>query len=132
MAQETIQAATPTFALRSIVVAVLQMSLLWLVFGVIVGAGTALPDGDAVRIVAGIIAGMIILPVIGAFLGLIGGRWRETLVGGIAGFLLAGSIGLATAQANLFPLANVGLVGGAIVGGTFLSFLNHFRRAFAS
>jgi hypothetical protein len=117
---------------RSTALAVLQMSLLWLAFGVVVGAVSALPDGDAIGIVSGIIAGMIVLPVVGALLGLIGGRWRETLVGGVAGLILAFSLGLATGQSELLAVTNVGLVGGAIVGATFLSFINHFRRAFLS
>src|SRR5262245_28460648 len=77
---ESSQTAVPPtwiLSLRSVAIAVFQMSLLWLGFGILVGAASALPDGDAIRIASGIIAGMIILPVIGALLGLIGGRWRE-------------------------------------------------------
>lgn len=118
--------------MRSIAVAVLQMSLLWLTFGIVVGAASALPDGDVIRIISGIIAGMIILPVFGALLGLLGGRWRETLAGGVAGAIVGFGVGVATGQAEILALANVGLVGGAIVGATFLSFANHFRRAFFS
>jgi hypothetical protein len=135
MAHESTQtAAAPAWilSLRSVAVAVLQMSLLWLGFGIVVGAASALPDGDAIRIVSGIIAGMIVLPVIGALLGLIGGRWRETLIGGGAGLIVALGLGLATGQSALFAVTNVGLVSGAIVGATFLSFINHFRRAFRS
>jgi hypothetical protein len=120
------------FTWRSIAVAVMQMCLLWLGFGIVVGAASALPDGDAIRIISGIIAGMIILPVFGALLGLLGGRWRETLAGGIAGAIVGFSVGAATGQTEILALANVGLVGGAIVGATFLSFANHFRRALFS
>src|SRR5215831_8574991 len=93
-------AHTPTvpaiFSLRSVAIATLQMSLLWLGFGIVVGAVSALPDGDVVRIISGIIAGMIVFPVIGALLGVMGGRWRETLVGGVAGLIFAGGLGIIT------------------------------------
>ena len=104
------------------------MTLLWLGFGVFVGVLSAPPGGGALAIVSGAIAGMIVLPFMGAFLGLIGGNWRETLLGGITGLIVGAYVDLMNGQLELLSIAKVGLVGGAIIGATFFSFANHLRK----
>lgn len=104
-----------------------NMTLLWLAFGVVVGACLTPPGGGWIRLVSGAIAGMIVLPPIGLLLGMIGARWRETLACGFVGLLLgalagavgAGSVGYASA---------FGLVFGAFLGATFLAFFYRLPR----
>jgi hypothetical protein len=54
-----------------------NMVLVWLLFGVVAGAGSG-PPGDGVIGVAGV----MILPLVGAALGLLGGRRRRCSAGG--------------------------------------------------
>jgi hypothetical protein len=110
---------------------IMPMTLLWLGFGVLVGVLSAPPAGGALAIVSGAIAGMIVLPFMGAFLGLIGGNWRETLLAGVAGLVVGALVDLVNGQLDLLNTAKVGLVGGAIIGATFFSFVNHWRKTLA-
>jgi hypothetical protein len=121
----------PAYSLREWGCGVLHMTLLWLGFGAVVGTLTAPPEGGIVRVIAGTVAGMIVLPFMGAFLGMIGGKWRETFWGGVAGLLLGAIVGIATGQTAWLHIANVGLIGGGLVGATFFSFLSHVRRVVA-
>src|SRR5205823_2792183 len=97
---------------------VMPMTLLWLALGALVGVLGAPPERGILGMVASAIGGMIVLPFMGAVLGLIGGKWRETLVGGVAGLILGAGVGVATAQPEFLSVANVGLLGGAMVGAT--------------
>ena len=54
--------------LRTAVRRIVGMALLWLGFGIVVGYLTA-PDQTPIGIAAGVIAGMIVLPPLGAVLG---------------------------------------------------------------
>ena len=120
------------FSLRALGDKILRMTLLWLGLGIVVGVLSSPPEEGPVRIIAGAIAGMIVFPFIGAVLGLIGGQWRETLLGGIAGLVLGFSLGAACGVPDLLATANVGLVGGALVGATFVSYLSILRKGLAT
>jgi hypothetical protein len=123
--------AEPAFSLRAWGCGVMHMTALWLGFGAVVGTLTAPPEGGIVRIIAGTVAGMIVLPLMGTFLGMIGGKWRETFWGGVAGLFLGAIVGIASGQTAWLHIANVGLIGGGLVGATFFSFLSHLRRGLA-
>src|SRR5262249_58027956 len=71
---------------------VLKMTLLWLLFGALVGAVSQPLEMGLIGVVAGMIAGMIVLPIVGGCLGLVGGRVRPTAVGAVAG-LVVGALG---------------------------------------
>ena len=116
--------------MRGVMDKVLRMTLLWLGFGIVVGVISAPPEGGIIGMIAGAVAGMILFPFLGAFLGLIGGQWRETLLGGIAGLAMGFSLGVAGGLQPL-PVANVGLVGGALVGATFVSYVGYLRKGLA-
>jgi hypothetical protein len=130
--QDTAEPAASFFSLQAIGINVARMTLLWLALGIMVGMLSSPFDEGIVRIVAGIIAGMIICPLIGAFLGLIGAQWRETLMGAIAGLGLGFCLGVASGVAEVRPLANVSMVGGALVGATFLTYLTYARKFLAA
>ena len=119
------------FSLRALRDKVVCMTLLWLSFGVVVGILAAPPERGIVGMLAGAIAGMIVFPFLGAFLGLIGGQWRETLLGGISGLILGFTLGVASGVPDLQPVANLGIVGGALVGATFFSYLGYVRKGLA-
>ena len=133
MHEQTATTELPAFfSLRAVRDKVLRMTLLWFGLGIVVGILSAPPERGIVGMVAGAIAGIIVLPFMGVFLGLIGGQWRETLLGGLAGLILSFGIGVASGVPELRPVANVGLVGGALVGATFFSYVSYLRKALAA
>jgi hypothetical protein len=103
------------------------MSLVWLGFALYVGATSMLPGADVIGLVSGAIAGVIVLVPIGVVLGLLGGRWKETCIGGVSGLTIGGLAGLLTGQANALLVANTGLVGGALLGATFSTLFHRVR-----
>jgi hypothetical protein len=92
------------------------MTLLWAFFGFIVGFLTAPPE-DPVALVAGIIAGMLVLSPLGAILGLLGGRLNPTLIGAIGGVGL-GLLASAFSPINPAFLLGAGLIVGGLAGAT--------------
>src|SRR5262245_48238850 len=81
----------PLPPLRVVVKRVLAMMALWMGFGTVVGS--SLMPGNPVGILSGVIAGAIVLPWIGMFLGLMGGLVKDSLVGGVNGMLVAALYG---------------------------------------
>jgi hypothetical protein len=128
----TIDPITPCFSLRSMGVNVLRMTLLWLAFGPVVGVLSSPLEEGFTRMVAGVIAGVIVCVPFGVLLGLIGGQWRESLVGGMAGLTLGLSVGMASGFSQLMAAGNVGLVGGAMVGATVFTYLDYAWKAVAA
>jgi hypothetical protein len=94
------------------------MALLWVVFGVVCGV-TAQPPEGLLRYVAGAIAGVLVLPGFGVVFGLLGAQVRPTLLGGTCGAGVGALAGLVTGLANPLLVISAGLLGGALVGGTF-------------
>jgi hypothetical protein len=96
-----------------------DMMLLWLFFGAVCGACLDLDrEGTLLRIVSSVLAGMIVLPVLGAFLGLAGGRVRPTLLGGFCGGVLAGVVGAVAGAVAPLYLVSFGVILGGLAGGT--------------
>jgi len=118
-------------ALRGLMRHARNMTLLWLAFGVVVGACLTPPGGGWVGLVSGAIAGMIVLPPIGLLLGMLGARWQETLACAFAGLLLGALAGTAGAGAVGHASA-LGLVFGGMVGATFLAFFYRLPRLLLS
>lgn len=104
---------------REIVVRVAWSTLAWFVLGI--GAGVCLvPEPTVIGVIAGLLAGVIILTPVGVLMGLIGGRVSETLAGG--GLGLAGGAVIALAQGG--PMGQTiatGLISGGLAGATFIS-----------
>ena len=91
---------------------------IWLFFGVMVGISINKPDAGIVGYTAGAIAGMIVLAPIGFLLGMIGGRWNESLFGAAVGQLVGFGVGLAGQWMEPNLLATIGLIYGALLGAT--------------
>jgi hypothetical protein len=122
--------STSVLSLRSRLADAFRMTLLWLGLGFLVGALSAPPERGIVAILAGAIAGMIVLPLIGAVLGFLGGKWRETLVGGVAGLMLGTLAGLFAGgnPSDVRAFANMALVSGALVGATLVPLYTQIRK----
>jgi hypothetical protein len=103
--------------LRTAVRRIVGMALLWLGFGIVVGYLTA-PDQTPIGIAAGVIAGMIVLPPLGAVLGAIGCRWRESLNGGLLGLAACTTLTLIRDRPDAATLAAFGVIVGGLVGAT--------------
>jgi hypothetical protein len=105
---------------------VLATAFVWTGFGLVVGVLIA-PPGP-IGAVAGCIAGMIVLTPLGVLLGLIGGRWKETLLCGLVGFVLGTTGGAWGDAARTGYFAAAGLVYGGVVGATFVSLFYRLPR----
>lgn len=108
-----------------------DMTLLCLLFGAVAGAATA-PRGGAVALISGALAGMIILPPLGAVLGLLGGRPKDTLFGGLCGLAIGALAAAVAGEADMLGRANLTLIEGIIVGATFPALARRVRAAVGS
>ena len=95
---------------------VAAMTLLWASFGLFVGIDIAPPSG-LIGFASCILAGLIVLTPIGPVLGLLGGRAKATLVGGLVGTLL-GLLAGGFTPAGISHLASTGLIFGGLAGAT--------------
>jgi hypothetical protein len=100
---------------------VLGMAAVWLVFGAAVGVLTA-PKPDAIGVVAGVIAGVVVLLPLGLVLTCVGGRGRDSTAGGLLGLIVVpavwhlAALPLPPAWAAPFGLLFGGIVGATAVG----------------
>jgi hypothetical protein len=106
----------------------LHMAALWLGFGAVVGFGIGLPTGGVLPLVSNVLAGMIVLPFLGMFLALLGGRVRPTFAGGTYGALAGSAAGLLSGAGGNFSWANTGLIAGGIAGATLPAMLGAAAR----
>ena len=108
---------------------VARMAVVWAVFGAVVGA-QSFAGADAIGLLSGTIAGVILLPWLGAFLGLIGGEAVQSLVGASCGCL----VGVVHAKLWGDPILtykiNMGLMIGGIMGANYATVcaLRRLRR----
>jgi hypothetical protein len=104
------------------------MVLVWLVAGAVVGAIANLGKGDVVALISHMIAGMLILPLLGLFLALIGARWNEALLGCLAGLGSGLVAGYGLPGGGSPDLSSLGLVFGGMMGGTVPVFIRLLHR----
>jgi len=102
-----------------------QMAFLWVILGSIVGICTV-GAGGTILLIAGGIAGVVVLVPVGVILALLGARWPETLACATAGFLVGAGAGLFLESVG--TLAATGLIFGGLVGGTFLAVFYRLPR----
>src|SRR5262245_20735733 len=100
---------------------VLGMAAVWLVFGSAVGMLTA-PKPDTIGVVAGVIAGVVVLVPVGLALACVGGRGRDSAAGDLLGLTVVpaawhlAALPLSPAWAAPFGLLFGGIVGATAVG----------------
>jgi hypothetical protein len=104
----------------------LDMTILWTLFGAIIGAGTGPDRRGTLDLVSFAIAGMIVLAPLGMVLGLIGGKWKEALIGAGIGLAAGAMLGGLGREDDLVAGANIGLIMGGIFGTTASAF---YRQA---
>ncbi|HBI45387.1 MAG TPA: hypothetical protein DDY78_21425 [Planctomycetales bacterium] len=109
-----------------------DMTLLWTALGAVVGVGSTSFKGGAIGVVSGAIAGILVLPFLGAFLGLIGGRPQETLFGALCGSLVGAAAGALGGSADLPAQATFTLLIGALIGATFPGMFRGLKETFLS
>jgi hypothetical protein len=109
-----------------------DMALLWTALGAVVGAGSTSFKGGAIGVVSGAIAGILVLPFLGAFLGLIGGRPQETLFGALCGLVVGAAAGALGGSADLPAQMMFTLLIGALIGATFPGMFRRLKETFLS
>ena len=106
---------------------VVRMTLIWLLFGAFLGASLA-PARGMISIISGTIAGMMVMPWLGTFLGLIGGQVKEALIGALFGAFVGAGCGLVSGEPVLLYKIDMGLIIGGIVGANFSAFSAWFWK----
>jgi hypothetical protein len=87
-----------------------------------------MPAAGVIALVAGAIAGMLVLPPLGALLALVGGRPDEALAGGVSGLALGTAAGALGPGVAAGLAVGAGLLTGALVGTTFPLLVRLTRR----
>lgn len=111
--------------------AVRRMILIWGLLGILVGAATSPGRGEPIGVISGIIAGVLVLPWLGAVVGLFGGDARTTAGAAFCGALVAPLVTSLGGTSDLLHSASFGVVAGGLVGGTALPFLRAARAVLA-
>ncbi len=101
---------------------VLGMFFTWLFLGALIGVIGGLGMGGGIQIVCMMIAGMVVLPIVGVVVGLIGGDSKGSVAGAACGLLGCSLVGCFGAVPIQPEATNVILVFGALVGATGFQF----------
>lgn len=121
-----------TSAIGRLAYRVARMMLAWLVLGALLGGVNGwYIGGGGLGIVAQMIAGMIILPLLGGLLGLVFDRAKESLIGGVFGAVV-GLLGVAISPVSS-PSEAVGVcvVIGGLIGATCWPWLGILMKTVA-
>jgi hypothetical protein len=103
------------------------MMFLWTLFGMFIGAGSGVEASGFAEVLAGIIAGALVMPWPGLCVGLLGGEVQPTLLGGVTGAIVGMFTAILCPVAPILPVAQVGLIGGALAGATVPMFMGQLR-----
>jgi hypothetical protein len=112
--------------LRILVKRVLAMMALWTLFGFVVGG--SILGGNLIGILSGAIAGAIVLPWLGMFLGLMGGPAKDSLLGAVTGALVATLVSAIRSGSVDSYTFNCCLIIGGIMGANFAVLLALRKR----
>jgi hypothetical protein len=88
-------------------------------------------SGGVIDLLAGVVAGIIVLSPVGVFLALLGARWQETLLCGAGGLTLGALAAKLLGLHHAFA-ASVGLILGALLGGTLVALFYRLPRLIVS
>jgi hypothetical protein len=104
---------------RSLARRLRDLTLLWALFGAVVGAAPGLTrGGDLLGIFSGALAGVILTPVLGILIALLGGQVRPTLLGAIGGALVGALARFVAGAPGGGLTVELGLLVGGMTGGT--------------
>jgi hypothetical protein len=78
------------------------------------------------------LAGMVLLPLLGVGLAVLGGRGKEALIGGICGLAVGAALGTRGGGTDIFMTSRVSLLVGGMVGATFPPLLSMLRARLAT
>ena len=120
--------AAPLVAQPSLPRRVLHMTALWTFFGTVMGLGMGLMEGGWIGVAAHVVAGLMIMPLLGMVLGLIGGPWRDAFLGAVSGAILGLAAGTFLGNPNPVQIGYACLLVGGMVGATFLENSRRMRR----
>jgi hypothetical protein len=104
------------------------MALIWAFLGQWVGADIGMRAGGLVGSIAACVAVMVEMAVLGAFLGWIGGRPRDTLLGAAVGLIAGVLLDPLSGHTDLISHASIGLIAGASDGATLRPYLRLVGR----
>jgi len=105
-----------------------SMAAVWLLFGAVVGACSQPPGAGLLGLVSFMLAGMLLLPFLGALLGALGGRSREALIGGVWGLAWGVILARGGQESEVGAKAAVTLLVGGVAGATLFPLLGEVRR----
>jgi hypothetical protein len=108
-----------------------NLILVWLGFSLLVGPASMPPETGVIGVISGVIAGVILLVPMAVVLGLIGGLWKETLVGGLWGLIIGLGASLVGGQAEVVRGASTCLIAGALAGATLPLMLDGLKKSLA-
>ena len=108
-----------------------SMAIAWLFIGTLVGAFNWLQlGGGLIGFVSQIIAGMLVLSLLGIALTLLGGRAKESLSGGAFGMVAGSVMGLFISSSfSLWEVLNLSMLMGAITGATIVPWVRVMTKA---
>jgi hypothetical protein len=102
---------------------VVNSSLSWMILGALVGGMGGIRNGVQLELVSSTLGGMILLPVVGVVLGLIGGDCIGSLVGGAGGLLGSTLSRMTTGSVVDIMGMQFLIVFGALAGATCILYL---------
>jgi hypothetical protein len=111
-------AGAPALTFRDLLGGAGRLALVWLVFGAVIGSLLG-QDGGAIGTISFAIAGALVMPWLGACLGFMGGRCRETIAGAAAGALIGTVLGIGDQPLPPSVCLNLGLIVGGIIGANY-------------
>jgi hypothetical protein len=104
------------------------MALIWAFVGQWVGADIGMRAGGLLGSIAGCVAVMAEMALLGAFLGWIGGSPRDTLIGAATGLVAGMMLGPLGWHSDLISRADMGLIVGASDGAALRPYLRMIGR----
>jgi len=103
------------------------MALVWGLFGIFIGMTSAPRGQGVIPVISFAVAGLIVMPGLGVVLGLLGGKVKEVVIGGVLGGVGGMSLGVVSGRLDPALLANMGLISGGIAGATVATLIHSAR-----
>jgi hypothetical protein len=116
---------------RSVIRSAWRMSLTWLFLGAVIGVLNGLEKSSGGDIVFMMLGGMVVLSILGLFLGIIGGDASGSVFGAAAGVLVCWFVGPFGAHGNHPGAMSVIIMIGALAGATGLLFVRFLLWKYA-